>query len=92
MLIPIRCFTCGKITGNKYEKYCSMVANGMTAKEALTKLGLHRICCRRIIFNHCNQIDKMLDYEASKPIIQDTSVEYIQRPLKRTKPNYCIAR
>src|SRR5688500_9752481 len=27
MLIPIRCFTCGKVVGNKWEKYLELLQN-----------------------------------------------------------------
>ena len=26
MIIPVRCFTCGKVIGNKYENYMAMLA------------------------------------------------------------------
>jgi hypothetical protein len=26
MIIPVRCFTCGKVTGNKYERYLELIA------------------------------------------------------------------
>ena len=32
MIIPVRCFTCGKIIGNKYEWYTELVTNGQTEK------------------------------------------------------------
>lgn len=62
MIIPIRCFTCGKITGDKWEPYQEMLKNGICEKEALDKLGLKRYCCRRILLTHVELIDKMLNY------------------------------
>ena len=92
MIIPVLCFTCGKVVGNKYERFCKMRSEGVAAKDALTSLGLHRICCRRMILNHVPQIDSILDYDSSKPKPQDSAIVWIERPSKRTKPNYCIAR
>ena len=34
MIIPIRCFTCGKVTGDKWDGYCKIV------KEEKQKLGI----------------------------------------------------
>jgi DNA-directed RNA polymerases I, II, and III subunit RPABC5 len=62
MLIPVRCFTCNKVTGNKWEPYCKMKEEGYSDKDALDKLGLTRYCCRRVILGHVNIIDQMLDY------------------------------
>jgi len=62
MIIPIRCFTCGKVTGDKWEPYQEMLKNGICEKDALDKLGLKRYCCRRILLTHVELIDKMLMY------------------------------
>ena len=41
---PIRCFTCGKVLGNKYEKF-----NKIKNKEkAYKELGITRYCCKNI--------------------------------------------
>ena len=32
MIIPVRCFTCGKVIGNKYETYMSYLATGYDEK------------------------------------------------------------
>ena len=63
MLIPVRCFTCGKVTGNKWEKYQYMInVEGKSRGEALDILGLKRYCCRRILLSHIEIIDKLLEY------------------------------
>lgn len=62
MIIPVRCFTCGKVTGNKWEKFKEYVKNGMSKEEALDKLGLLRFCCRTILLTHVETIDKLLKY------------------------------
>ena len=66
MLIPVRCYTCGKVTGNKWEPYQKLLEEGMSPKEALDKLELKRYCCRRIILTHVDLIDKLLDYNESR--------------------------
>ena len=63
MIIPIRCFSCGKITGNKWESYQKMIKEGISECEALNKLGLKRYCCRRILLTHVELIEKILQYK-----------------------------
>ena len=62
MMIPVRCFTCGALIGDKYRKFREYVESGMDPKEALDKLGLNRYCCRRMILSHVEIIDEFLIY------------------------------
>jgi DNA-directed RNA polymerase I, II, and III subunit RPABC5 len=64
MIIPVRCFTCGKVTGNKWERYTKLLSEGMAAGEALTQLGLTRYCCRRILLTHVDICEKILQFES----------------------------
>lgn len=66
MLEPVRCYTCGKITGNKWIPYKNMLNKGIPKGEALDRLGLNRWCCRRIILSHIELIDKVLKYSEVK--------------------------
>jgi phage FluMu protein Com len=38
MIIPIRCFTCGKVLGQVYERYLSLLDQQKTEAEALEEL------------------------------------------------------
>ncbi|KAF3832700.1 hypothetical protein F7725_026365, partial [Dissostichus mawsoni] len=40
MIIPVRCFTCGKIVGNKWEAYLGLLQAEYTEGDALDALGL----------------------------------------------------
>jgi DNA-directed RNA polymerase subunit N len=62
MMIPIRCFTCGGIIGDKYRKFKELVEAGKDPSEALDELGLDRYCCRRMVLTHVDLIDKFLIY------------------------------
>ncbi|KAJ2893496.1 DNA-directed RNA polymerase II subunit L, partial [Coemansia aciculifera] len=61
MIIPVRCFTCGKVVGNKWEQYLELLAT-MNDGEALDALGLKRYCCRRMVLTHVDLIEKLLQY------------------------------
>ncbi len=53
MIIPVRCFTCGKVIGDKYEIYAQRIQqNGEDPKVVLDDLGLTRYCCRRMLLTY----------------------------------------
>lgn len=41
MIIPVRCFTCGAVIGDKYQEYMALIHEaGNTEEEAMNALGL----------------------------------------------------
>lgn len=63
MIIPIRCFSCGKVVGDKWETYLEYLQDDtMTEGDALDKLKLRRYCCRRMVLTHVDLIEKFLRY------------------------------
>lgn len=66
MSIPIRCFTCGKVIGNKWEKYQTLLESGKSVNITLAEVGLRRYCCKRMFLGHVEIIDKVLLYSEYK--------------------------
>ena len=62
MIIPVRCFTCGKVIGNKWENYLGLLQAEYSEGDALDVLGLKRYCCRRMLLAHVDLIEKLLNY------------------------------
>jgi len=60
MIIPVRCFTCNKVIGNKWIKFQSYLESGLSKDSALEHVGLHRYCCRRMFLGHIELIDQLL--------------------------------
>mmetsp|Transcript_27678 Transcript_27678/g.38503 ORF Transcript_27678/g.38503 Transcript_27678/m.38503 type:complete len:87 (-) Transcript_27678:5-265(-) len=60
MIIPIRCFTCGKVIGDKWDDYMSYQKQGYRSGDAMDLLGLHRMCCRRMFLSHSEQTHILL--------------------------------
>ncbi|MDI6736974.1 MAG: DNA-directed RNA polymerase subunit N [Nanoarchaeota archaeon] len=57
MMIPIRCFSCGKPIGHLWEEYNARVAKGEDRKKVMDDLGLKRYCCRTQFLGHIDLID-----------------------------------
>ncbi|KAF8474195.1 8 kDa subunit-domain-containing protein [Kalaharituber pfeilii] len=72
MIIPVRCFSCGKVTGDLWERYLKLLEEGMTDGDAMDKLGCKRYCCRRMIMTHVDLIEKFLRY-APKLFLRSSS-------------------
>ena len=57
MIIPIRCFTCGKPIAHLWETFKQKVGDGDNAKEVMEELGIERYCCRSIFLGHTDLIE-----------------------------------
>ncbi len=62
MMIPIRCFTCGKVVSDKWEEYDRRVKSGEKVSNVLDDLGLIRYCCRRMLISNVEIIDEILKF------------------------------
>lgn len=57
MIIPVRCFSCGKPIGHLWEEYLEKTGNSENRKKVLDELGIERLCCRGIFLGHVDLID-----------------------------------
>lgn len=57
MIIPIRCFSCGKPIAHLWEKFKERVAKGEDPKKVLDDLGLERYCCRALFLGHVDLLE-----------------------------------
>ncbi|MHA1904492.1 MAG: DNA-directed RNA polymerase subunit N [Candidatus Thorarchaeota archaeon] len=62
MIIPVRCFTCGKVVADKYDQFKREVKQGEDPAVVLDKLGLQRYCCRRMLLSHIDIIDSFMAF------------------------------
>ena len=62
MMIPIRCFSCGKPLADKWDDYKNAIANGTTEAAALTQLGIERLCCRRMFLSQDELTEEIKKY------------------------------
>jgi len=66
VIIPIRCFTCGKPVAQDWEKYKEAVDNGKSPKDILDELGYTRVCCRRMFLSNVELIDTVSKFKNFK--------------------------
>jgi DNA-directed RNA polymerase subunit N len=66
MLVPVRCFTCGKLIGDKFEEFKGKVQGGEDPGKALDDLQISRYCCRRMMITSVDLIDQVLPYYSQK--------------------------
>ena len=57
MIIPVRCFSCGKPIAQLWEEYKKRVEEGENSKKVLDELGLERFCCRSVFLGHTDLIE-----------------------------------
>ena len=62
MIVPVRCFTCGKVIADKYEQFKREVRQGEDPAVVLDRLGFNRYCCRRMLLSHIDIIDNFMAF------------------------------
>jgi DNA-directed RNA polymerase subunit N (RpoN/RPB10) len=63
MMIPVRCFTCGRVVASHYDTYQAALKAGKSGKQALDATGLDRFCCRRMLVAHVDLLKAAAPYE-----------------------------
>jgi DNA-directed RNA polymerase subunit N len=62
MIMPVRCFTCGKLVADRWEEFARRVKAGEKPKQVLDEMGMKRYCCRRMFISQVDVIDDLLRY------------------------------
>ena len=64
MIIPVRCYSCGKPIAQFWSKFLEMTDDRKkNIKESLDELGLKRYCCRALFLGHIDLIDIVARYK-----------------------------
>ena len=76
MLVPVRCFTCGKLIADKYEDYQNKIKTGEEPQKVLDELKIERYCCRRMLLTSVETIQQIIPfYEAMHKRNQEVQSE-----------------
>ena len=62
MMIPVRCFSCGKPVSDSFDEFTSRIEKGEDAAKVLSELGVTRYCCRRMLLSQRPLMDEILPY------------------------------
>jgi len=65
MIIPIRCWSCGKPIAQLWEKYVERTGKGESKKTVMDDLGIERYCCRATFLGHVDLIDTAGQFKKS---------------------------
>ena len=63
MIIPVRCFSCGKPIGHLWEEFKKRVASGEKSQKVLDELGLERFCCRSMFLGQADYIELVAKFK-----------------------------
>ncbi len=63
MIIPVRCFSCGKPIAQLWEEFQKRVNAGESAKVVMDSFGLDKYCCRTMILGHTDLIDTAAEFK-----------------------------
>lgn len=62
VIVPVRCFSCGKEIGSLWQKFEKEVKDGKDPGNVLDELGVTRYCCRRMLLAHVDLVDDVMKY------------------------------
>ncbi|MHC1586918.1 MAG: DNA-directed RNA polymerase subunit N [Candidatus Syntropharchaeia archaeon] len=63
MIVPVRCFTCGKVIGHLFHEFKERVEKGEDGGKVLDELGVKRYCCRQIFLTHVELIKEVHEFK-----------------------------
>ena len=63
MIVPIRCFSCGKPIGHLWEDFKERLAKGESKKKILDDLEIERFCCRSVFLGQEDFIELVSNFK-----------------------------
>ena len=65
MIIPIRCFSCGKPIAHLWEDFKKRMADGEDPKKVFEEIGVDRFCCRSVFMGQEDLIELVGKFKKS---------------------------
>jgi len=65
MIIPVKCFSCGKPIGHLWEQFKKRTAEGESADKVLNELGIEKMCCRAVFLGQTDLIELVSRFKKS---------------------------
>ncbi|MEC9090823.1 MAG: DNA-directed RNA polymerase subunit N [Candidatus Thermoplasmatota archaeon] len=67
-MIPVRCWSCGKVIAHVYDQYKEAVESGEDASKVLDDLGMEKYCCRRMFVGHVDLVDEIAPFSIAREV------------------------
>jgi DNA-directed RNA polymerase subunit N (RpoN/RPB10) len=80
---PIRCFTCNKVLGNKWQTIDRLRREGVAYRDIYTAIGLTRYCCQKVVLTCVETED--VNVAATTYPNGPTVSSYIQEPVQHVR-------
>ena len=65
MIIPIRCFSCGKPIAQLWDEFKKRTEQEDSPKKVLDELGLERYCCRSMFLGQTDLVELVSKFKKS---------------------------
>lgn len=65
MIIPVRCFGCGKPIAHLWEEYKKRIESGEEPKKVLDEMKLERYCCRAAFLGQADLLPEITRFKKS---------------------------
>ncbi|MEM4325870.1 MAG: DNA-directed RNA polymerase subunit N [Candidatus Pacearchaeota archaeon] len=65
MIIPIRCFSCGKPLAHLWEEYKKRISQGEKPQKVFEELNIERYCCKAMFLGQEDYIDLIAKFKKS---------------------------
>jgi DNA-directed RNA polymerase subunit N len=62
-MIPVRCFTCGKVISTVWDEFKKRRDAGEDLGKVMDDLAVTRYCCRRMLLTHKELVDDLSPYQ-----------------------------
>jgi DNA-directed RNA polymerase subunit N len=63
MIIPVRCFSCGKPIGHLWEEYKKRTSEGENSEKVLEELEVEKFCCRSVFLGQTDTIELISNFK-----------------------------
>ncbi|RLG38290.1 DNA-directed RNA polymerase subunit N [Methanosarcinales archaeon] len=60
-MIPVRCFTCGRVIADVWEEFRERIKTE-EPKKVLDDLHIERYCCRRMLLSHAEIVEDIVPF------------------------------
>ena len=65
MIVPIRCFGCGKPIAHLWESFKKRIESGEDSGKVLDELKLERYCCRATLIGNTEMLQEVTKFKKS---------------------------